>query len=98
MGLIFGLALTTLVFKIIYDCISDKKAREKIFKEFKDDPTEFIAVFTWAACILICMWGVFIPAFGNISIGDFALWQLGGIGGLIGLVITPVWLQVKRKR
>ena len=92
MGLLFGLALSWVLASGVYWLMRSSKARSDFWSEIKLRPLYSIFVNVWILFLMLFFWGVLVPRLGTIEVqlagGRIELWQLGGIGALLGFVIS----------
>lgn len=95
MTFIFSLLMSGIIVVGIFRLFTRPAARRKFAEEMHDDPLKALFVSVWVACWMAFFWGVFVPAFGRREFFDTGLevWQVGGIGSLIGFVLS---MSVKR--
>ena len=102
MGLMFGLALTGFLVYLGYAFVMNPAKRRKLVAEFHAEPTFTIAVMVWVGFLMIFFWGILIPPFGAVKVSLGAtvlpLWQVGGLGVLVGGVVGLVWEEVAKRK
>lgn len=95
MGIIFGLIATGLLIYGVYALIHLPDERAKLLAEFRKDRLGSIAVLVWGGFLMMFLWGLLVPPLGRFQIHlgavQLALWQVGGLGSLAGLIIGLVW-------
>ncbi|EHH03366.1 hypothetical protein ATCR1_21330 [Agrobacterium tumefaciens CCNWGS0286] len=103
MGAIIALMMTGFAVVGIYKLFTKPDFRKSLFGEFAASPIETTFIFALCGCMLLCFWGVFVPALGIIKIPimgkRYELWAVAGIASLVGFAIMVfcTWLRSPRR-
>lgn len=89
MGFIMFCLLTWVLGMAFKGIITDRDERAKAIKSVHEQPLQHAFLFVWLGCIYAFVIGVFAPVIGEVEVFEtgWAIWQVGGIGSLIGLVV-----------
>jgi hypothetical protein len=88
MGFIFALGLTWFVLAGVFGLLTKKETRQSFWLELKARPFYGAFVWTWVTCLLTFFWGVILSAAAHShhSSGHWEVWQIAGVGSLIGFI------------
>ncbi len=102
MGALAGLALTGMVIVGIYMFFTNSDFRRRFFADFSSAPIKATFVFLWCGCLLLFLWGIFVPSLGTIKIlimgKNYDLWGLAAIASFVGFVINILWETPRRPK
>jgi hypothetical protein len=91
MGALVAVVLTGIIIVGAFRYLMKKEVREAAHSAALHKPVTWAFIAFGVVSLLTFFWGVFIPAIGNIKIPigytDIRLWQLGGIGSGLWLII-----------
>lgn len=93
MAFVFSILMSGFVVYGLYRLTRSPEARRNFFRETVDDPLSSAFVGVWVLCWMMFFWGIFIPPLGELPLFGLKVWQVGGIGSLVGFVLE---LAVKR--
>lgn len=102
MGLVFGFALVGLVVygSYVFAFVPDKRA--KTLMEIRERPFYHFGVFILVGFFFAFFFGVLIPPLGSVRVyfGSrwLPLWQVGGIGCVVGMIGGGVCDSISRRR
>ncbi|SFQ14094.1 hypothetical protein [Tranquillimonas alkanivorans] len=99
MGFIFGCLLIWIIAHTIVTAYRDKGERKKLFDEMRQEPLETIFLTTYSSAFVIFFIGIFIPALGEVEVGDtgWRLWQVAGVVsfGRVAVQLFCGWPKLK---
>jgi hypothetical protein len=102
MGAIIALLMTGFAAVGVYKLFTQSAFRNSLFGEFAASPVETTFIFALCACMLLCFWGVFVPALGTIKMPimgkRYELWAVAGIASLVGFAIMVFYTWSKTPR
>jgi hypothetical protein len=87
MAFLLSLFFSGMVVIGLYRVVTRADDRRKLTKGIKEAPIKALFTLAWVACWMAFFWGIFVPPLGQLPFFGLQLWQVGGLGSLIGLIL-----------